>query len=485
MNTFTIFSLFTGFLIQTIPFAILSISPIKGNCRWNNRITLIATALLLFILGGIFTGICCFLYHGHETSPAVFGQCNTVFILLLIPCILYYFAIIRTTWEKKLFIISYSLTMAMLITTITNIIDSNDPWTFPEDNLPYPPLDLVYLSGATLVILPFFYYILHKYYLSVADALNRRLSKHLSVISIVLFAILAIFVSPIDYTGIANNQTELGMVVYFLLSIPLIYIFMFQILYFCFQSDQLSASLNHAFRQLDIQHEQYKYIKNNIDINRRFRHDMHHNLHVLQGFLAKGDVDAAATYLQKYNNSLLSLSLKTYCEHDTINILLQYYAQQFNSLHIPFHTHIKCPAELPIEKADLSVILGNLLDNALDALKDLADLSGCADSAYIIPTSDDLDIKTESRFVPMIRLHIIQLNNSLVITLDNDFDGKIKVGAKHLLTTKNGHSGLGLTSIESISAKYQGKAEFSYEAKKTESPQNPIYEFHSSVVLYF
>lgn len=113
-----------------------------------------------------------------------------------------------------------------------------------------------------------------------------------------------------------------------------------------------------------------------------------------------------------------------------------------------------------VDESHLAVLIGNILDNAYDAVKHL---SGNKDKLRI-------------------ELKVIGVNNSLVITLDNPFSGQVNKTAKGFVSNKDGHPGLGLVSVERIAKLYGGEAKFSFDSANSDSRQLP--RFHSSIILY-
>lgn len=103
---------------------------------------------------------------------------------------------------------------------------------------------------------------------------------------------------------------------------------------------------------------------------------------------------------------------------------------------IEFSAHINVPDELPIQDTDISVLLGNLLENAVEA----------ASSA-----------EGESR---RISLNIGLKGKMLAITVDNGYSGDIKQSDGKYLSSKSERRGLGLESVSEIAEKYGGGAEF-------------------------
>lgn len=122
-----------------------------------------------------------------------------------------------------------------------------------------------------------------------------------------------------------------------------------------------------------------------------------------------------------------------------IDSILNYKLDYIKSMGVNTHLNIKVPSDLELESFDMVVILGNLLDNAMEALKKLK----------------------ENR---ILWVSIKYDRGILIIRTQNNFDGKASVGSKGFTTTKEdkGNHGLGLKNIESTLEKYNGLLEYTY-----------------------
>lgn len=138
--------------------------------------------------------------------------------------------------------------------------------------------------------------------------------------------------------------------------------------------------------------------------------------------------------------SLPDDSLVRFCQNTVANTVLLYFAQQAKNEHIDYIVKTDIPQEITIADTDLSVLLGNMIENALEACK--AASGSC--KKIIVRASFS--------------------NDSLCITVDNTFNGTLKYNPEGMLvSTKHNRSGLGTQSIKSIAEAYGGICRF--EAK--------------------
>lgn len=98
------------------------------------------------------------------------------------------------------------------------------------------------------------------------------------------------------------------------------------------------------------------------------------------------------------------------------------------------------PEDIAIAGPDLSVLIGNLLDNAMEAC---------------------MNIPPEERFI---RIYMDILKKQLYLSVTNSMSGMAKRSGERFISAKEGNHGFGLLRIDSIIAKYGG-----YVNRQTES----------------
>jgi len=121
--------------------------------------------------------------------------------------------------------------------------------------------------------------------------------------------------------------------------------------------------------------------------------------------------------------------------NSTIDAIINSKYTVAKGLSIIFNMSIFVPEELPIEQCDIGIVLGNALDNAIDAVKNCG-----------------IKEKTIDIFMSVKK-------EALVMVIKNPFDHEIRRNNRgKIVTTKKEkyRHGYGLASIKKIAAKYQG-----------------------------
>lgn len=220
----------------------------------------------------------------------------------------------------------------------------------------------------------------------------------------------------------------------------------FMILFIQQLKEQLETNTrNQAMeRLLQIQHDQYSMLQARIAENRRARHDFRQHLRVIQDCVKRGDLEDLKSYLAEYEKQFPSHSDHIYCNSYAVNAILAFYADKAENHNIRLDVKIQMSDTPVIPETEFCVLLGNLLENALDACQ--------------IGRSES---KTSQ---PFIRVCAIQIGTStLSITVDNTSVFKPTWINEKLVSTKAAGSGIGTESIRMIAEQYRGDARFDWK----------------------
>ncbi len=180
---------------------------------------------------------------------------------------------------------------------------------------------------------------------------------------------------------------------------------------------------------------QYSHMSDRIDETRRVRHDLRHHLVLIQHYLEDKKYEDLQSYLNRYAHSLPFEETLTYCDHYTINALLAYYGQRAKDDGITWNVKVFYPANLPFSAEDLTIVFSNLLENALDAYREISE-DGRART-----------IDVQGRFRN--DMLIFQVTNHTLHTAFPDENGLLP-------STKHSGKGIGLESVRTIAQKYHG-----------------------------
>lgn len=167
----------------------------------------------------------------------------------------------------------------------------------------------------------------------------------------------------------------------------------------------------------------------------RERHDLINKLIVLKNELQYGDEETAIRNIEEIIQNCGIGEVVCDSGNKVIDTLINVKAVTAKEKGINFALKIFIPEELPINQCDIAVVLGNALDNAIEATE-----------------------KCES-FEKKIEIIMGIKKESLVMVIRNPFDNVLKTDKSgNLLTTKTDSSlhGYGVNSIIRVAEKYHG-----------------------------
>ncbi len=141
------------------------------------------------------------------------------------------------------------------------------------------------------------------------------------------------------------------------------------------------AELKNALleEQLDAQDRRGMEIEGELERARTLRKDMAERLERLQDLLAQGDLQAAACMLAQADAALEPRGAR-YCENPSLDALLAAKAAQCASLGIPFTVNVAVPSGLGVSNVELCAVFANLIDNAVNACRELRSEDGRPES---------------------------------------------------------------------------------------------------------
>lgn len=187
---------------------------------------------------------------------------------------------------------------------------------------------------------------------------------------------------------------------------------------------------------------------------RRIRHDLNDYLIDLKAALEAGMIAEAKTKIDHIlaQNRLYKNEISR-SGNLVIDSLINYKYSLAKKCQIDMKCYVFIPEQLPFEGADLCIILGNLLDNAIEAV------------SFLPKKQQYIDVS------------VSEIKENLSITVRNPYEGEIKENRSGQILTgkpdKQNH-GIGLSSVRRTIDKYNGELLIDYE--------NHI--FQATVLLY-
>lgn len=101
---------------------------------------------------------------------------------------------------------------------------------------------------------------------------------------------------------------------------------------------------------------------------RMLRHDMRHFLSSVVTFLQNGETERAQEYICEIIEAVDKTAVQKYCGNEIVNMILSSQERKIRTNEIDFRYSVEIPEKLPFSDVDLTVILLNGLENAIQAV---------------------------------------------------------------------------------------------------------------------
>ena len=187
--------------------------------------------------------------------------------------------------------------------------------------------------------------------------------------------------------------------------------------------------------QAELLERDYTAVNRAYQVNAKLFHDLHNHIGVLRQFLTHEKYGEAVRYLDELQAPVRNLTATVWTGDETADYLINSKAAAAEAAGIRFQVQVEFPRRTNIRSVDLCAILGNLLDNAIEAARQVPDPSR----------------RTAA-------LTIRRIHQMLVIKVENSFSSVPVQENGELKTTKTegGLHGWGLKSAQTAAEKYDG-----------------------------
>ena len=212
--------------------------------------------------------------------------------------------------------------------------------------------------------------------------------------------------------------------------------------------DKISALLvSQMNKRIDEEQNRYyeyqvQMMKSTLENMRVLRHDLNNKLSPLYGMATSGKSEELVAQIVELTSIYCASKEYSKSGSSTVDSIINFKLQQAEAENITITTDILIPNELSIPIFDIAVILGNIIDNALEAV-----------------------IKVEERWID---IKMKYSKGRLIIKINNSYDGIVYKSSDHFLSRKEdmANHGMGLKSVQSVLQKYDGAIQITHDERK-------------------
>lgn len=344
------------------------------------------------------------------------------------------FLLIKESFQKLMFTYLLMIAWSFFVYGNANFIESRYFWDF-SDKYPY----LVYNIARIIIYFITCPFLLRFFYHTVKDALkinDKKMWQHFWKIPLFPTMLGMLYCFTNDVYAYATWQFMVSRYLMLLGTCYVSYVTL-KVLEISRSRTQLEYALKYADQNLLAQKKQYNTLAAHMDETRKARHDLRQHLTVVQSYLDQDDKIGLTKYIKSYQNSLPFDIIEYFCANDVVNAIVNYYAAQARNIGINFTANVMYPNNCLVSDIDITVLLGNLLENAVEACKrELSDQT-------------------------FIKLRMKQRGQAtLFILIDNTCRTPISFEKGTPLSSKREGMGIGILSIRDIAARYNGTVQF-------------------------
>lgn len=417
MIIFPIIELFASWIEIFIGFLLIG-SVISAEKPYSKQI---------FIYTSIITG-CIFAINQYR----LFSILTTVLSFLLIACcskILFKKDLVDTLVATLAYLLFLHILDVCIIAITSQIFQMNN---FGERLVAgYSYLRAYTIIFAKICLIVSFYF-LKKTVLRTMGIVSRKIFVGLFISLVLVISLeISINTAPIDNGKIIISLETIALIV---------------LTWYCTyqfsKSKEKTLEIKLLEKRNDMMFEGYEKLRENHGNKSIFYHDMKTKLLILNHYLEENRIDEAISFLNNMLEVANMAQLSKWTNNKTIDFLINYKQSTAYTEGITLNV---TSDEFQISEnfqRDLCVLLGNLIDNAIEACRQEQDKN--------------------------ISLIFSRKNHMLFIHLENTCTRDIDIDSNVILTTKKekDHHGIGLQSVQIIVQKYNGSIEYKCENRK-------------------
>ncbi|MDC4244612.1 sensor histidine kinase [Clostridium perfringens] len=140
-----------------------------------------------------------------------------------------------------------------------------------------------------------------------------------------------------------------------------------------FKEYKANSQINILEKQLDYQKNYYEKVINNYGEARKALHDMNNHMSVIKYFLENKDYKNMDDYIQSLSERIVTNKDNNICSNKVINAICFDKCERCKKEGINIRFDIIINKKLKIDDLDLCIVLGNLIDNAIEACEKIND----------------------------------------------------------------------------------------------------------------
>ncbi|MCR4839884.1 MAG: GHKL domain-containing protein [Eubacterium sp.] len=440
ITDFTVWETVLHAFLNSFPYMVLALYAFRGHWRFSKRITILflaAAAILQMILVPLN------LFSDNADNP-LFD------ILLSVIHVAFFFTVVKDHIGKLIFTVLVLTNLGTLVVVCAKCLEG----------IFYPDLALlkyhytyqIFTLLMLVTIIPVIYLLIFREFSSPgidpSDSAKggKSVSGYMWSYLWLIPAIFYLIWMYISYSGdLSRTENRMKPVsALFLLIIDAGSVLIYRLIIKMVILHEKNTALLAENHTLSIQSLQYDSLNERLENMRRTRHDLRHYTALLSEIRDSGDLSQLDDLIQMYTEKNLLNQPLICCENETVNVILALYSETAHNNDISLSIKANIPKDVFVDKKELSVLFGNILENAADACKEVEG----------------------ERFIDLNATYTTTKSGTPSITLivKNSYSTEPSVSENGIFhSTKHAGDGIGTGSVRSITEKYGGACTFTHE----------------------
>ena len=257
-----------------------------------------------------------------------------------------------------------------------------------------------------------------------------------------LFSIVGIVISmAVSMMSLTDNAADHYARLTAVAGFTAIYVLGFYYMTSLFIKESQMQKLRLLHEQTQNQMSLYQSMKKRYEQQQRFSHDYKNQLNCIQGMIEGGQTKEASEYISGLTGNFRQNEMCVNTGHAVVNVMLNQKYQEASDKGLVMTMVSGNLSELTIGEEDIVTLLGNLLDNAIEACEKLSENK-------------------------VIQFKMVLEEEQLVLSIRNPVKDAVQIKDNRIVTSKQDKSqhGIGLLNVDSVIRKNNGTSVLKCEA---------------------
>lgn len=258
------------------------------------------------------------------------------------------------------------------------------------------------------------------------------------------FSVILIYIFSLNYSLIEVEHKLLVSLI--IVSILIVDIIVFHYLEYVNKSYEMKEKIIHEESKMQMMNQYYHNMKLDYLNTRELIHDFKNHMYTMSLAYEQNKKNIAENIMKQFNEECDKNKITFMTGSDILDIILSDKNSRAKKLNVKFDFKMDDIDLSWIKEFDMITIFGNLLDNALEANQEL-----------------------DEGFERYIEIRIYQKYSMVMIKIINSCQNQLVESNQKYQTTKEGHSGVGLQSVQKATEAYDGVFEIEINGMKCEA----------------